>query len=366
MSSVTLPVSTGEAFDKLGILEIKRSFLSESSDARAHVQREIDAIEPLLKEALKDREAAFWYTVLKRINEELWEQVDVYHQNCQGKSASDIRDTDAFVRNAIAIQTLNDARFRAKSKINACLSSFLVEQKTHKRLTVYYAGHLESGDLLTCMPLVRYLSVHYDCVRIFVRSISLNTAKALYAADENVELILVHGYGDVGAICAAAEREGNRVIRVGLHKQPRPANWPHRFYAHFYEQADLDYAMRWQYAFLRRDEDKEAALAQTLTCGADRYAFVHEKANERIRVQLALQIVKPSDAHTLPAHLALIERATEIHVVDSSFFCLCQYADLSRVERLVVYCTSGTFRARDYDLRGYLNPRFAERWEIVK
>ena len=53
----------------------------------------------------------------------------------------------------------------------------------------------------------------------------------------------------------------------------------------------------------------------------------------------------------------IVENAIELHLDDSSFFCLANYLNLSKVKRLVVY-----FRNK-YHIEKYFNP--SQNWEII-
>ena len=52
---IALPISIGEAFDKLTILEIKYKFI-EDEQKKQEVKKEIDAIQPLLQTYTKQTE----------------------------------------------------------------------------------------------------------------------------------------------------------------------------------------------------------------------------------------------------------------------------------------------------------------------
>lgn len=110
-----LEVSTGEAFDKLTILEIK-SIRIQSQEKRAVVEREIVA---LIDVACLKEKYPFEYAFLKYINEEIWDLTEYF---CPSR--------EDFVDMSVRIFDLNRKRFRVKRLINTFESSFIKEQKS--------------------------------------------------------------------------------------------------------------------------------------------------------------------------------------------------------------------------------------------
>lgn len=124
--SVSIPVSWGELFDRLGILEIKAARIQEPAKA-ANIQRELAALGPLGEGALARRpEVEAWARELKGVNEALWEIEDAI-RCCEGRGDFGPR----FVELARSVYRENDRRFRLKRQINELLDSGLVEEKSY-------------------------------------------------------------------------------------------------------------------------------------------------------------------------------------------------------------------------------------------
>ena len=105
---MNLPVSYGEAIDKLTILDIKLDKIKD--DRKKDVKKEYDAIysfiEPLLNTTVK-----FYYSMLKEINLTIWDMQDTIRS---------INTETSINKEKICLDILdeNDRRFRVKSKIN--------------------------------------------------------------------------------------------------------------------------------------------------------------------------------------------------------------------------------------------------------
>jgi hypothetical protein len=111
--SVTLPVSVGEALDKLTILDIKCDKIQDERKADCIVERDT-----LLKDLQTYIDRFPWhYKILKEINLTIWNLQDSFH----GKDITEIRAGQI----CREILKENDRRFRVKAKINHLLLSTL-------------------------------------------------------------------------------------------------------------------------------------------------------------------------------------------------------------------------------------------------
>jgi hypothetical protein len=124
-TTLTLEVSVGEALDKLSILEIK---LSKITDHRKNdVQREYDALAPTLNAIIEKHQCQSVYQRLKKVNLEIWEKQDLL-RNLD-------TDEETKIKFYMGIEEVNDCRFRVKSEINCLANSKLVEQKSYACFT---------------------------------------------------------------------------------------------------------------------------------------------------------------------------------------------------------------------------------------
>jgi hypothetical protein len=118
-----IPVSIGELIDKITILQIKASRFQ--GEALAHVQRELDLLEQVRREAdvllPADLEQA-----LAAINGKLWAIEDAIRER---EAASDFGER--FIELARSVYRCNDQRAALKRQINASTGSSLVEEKSY-------------------------------------------------------------------------------------------------------------------------------------------------------------------------------------------------------------------------------------------
>jgi hypothetical protein len=177
--SITLPISYGEAFDKLSILEIK---LKNITDGRRNdVQVEYDILYNELKQHLEKIE--YHYKILVMINTEIWHSMDKI------RTIDEKVNQQEWVAECKKTVIDNDRRFRVKNKINHILSSELKEQKSYPKTKAFILNHMSHGDMLTMNGMVRYYSTLYDEVTVACRKDFIESMSLVYADDPTIKLM---------------------------------------------------------------------------------------------------------------------------------------------------------------------------------
>ena len=152
---LSLPVSIGEALDKLSILHIKLDNIKDSR--RDNVKVEYDMLYEKLETYVKQSKK--YYDMLKKTNSYIWNLMDLL------RDGQNIED-DRYVKLCKDTIISNDVRFRIKNKINIMTNSLLKEQKGYKCLKVLIdlTNYTENIELLI-RPLC-YYSILYDEIHI--------------------------------------------------------------------------------------------------------------------------------------------------------------------------------------------------------
>lgn len=114
-----LPVSIGEAIDKLTILEIKLSKI-QNEDKLTQIKKEYEFLYNDLTPFLQ--KCKYHHKQLLTINKSLWNLEDIIRTELTTDECADI---------AKKIIYENDSRFRTKDKINKLLCSEIREQKAY-------------------------------------------------------------------------------------------------------------------------------------------------------------------------------------------------------------------------------------------
>jgi predicted nucleic acid-binding Zn-ribbon protein len=126
-SSPLVPVSWGELFDKISILEIKTERIAAPA-ALASVRVELAKLSQVAADVRGpgDDHLTGLRTALRQINEQLWDVED----HIREKESAATFD-DAFIELARSVYKLNDQRASLKRQINVLLKSEIVEEKSY-------------------------------------------------------------------------------------------------------------------------------------------------------------------------------------------------------------------------------------------
>ena len=181
---IELPVSTGEALDKLTILDIKMKKITDNR--RKDVEKEYNILNSKL-EKYKEK-YIFYYDILLIINESIWDMQDKFRESCNAEEQNNL---------CIQIIKENDNRFRVKKKINNISNSNLKEQKGYKSKIAFVLTHLGLGDNITAIGAVRYLSTCYDKVVIVCKEKNIRNMELFYNDDKTIELYSVISDGNI-------------------------------------------------------------------------------------------------------------------------------------------------------------------------
>jgi Family of unknown function (DUF6165) len=126
MSEISVPVSPGELLDKITILRIKSSRMSDAAKV-ANVRIELKVLEETWSASpYAKADISADVTALLQVNERLW----VIEDNIRDKEREQEFDAD-FIRLARAVYFENDERAAIKRRINSKLGSTIIEEKSY-------------------------------------------------------------------------------------------------------------------------------------------------------------------------------------------------------------------------------------------
>jgi len=169
-NQISLPISLGEAIDKLTILDIK---LDKIKDSRViDVKKEYDLLHEKLDFFLTKYNEL--YQSMKKVNTLIWDMMDSLRD-------SNI-DENTYLKICRRCIEYNDIRFRVKNKINYVSESYLKEQKSYSisRLLV----EINNLDNITeFIKPIKYYSLLYDEIIIVCNNADL---KNMFSYDPTV------------------------------------------------------------------------------------------------------------------------------------------------------------------------------------
>jgi len=240
MNEIQLPVSMGEALDKLTILDIKMKKIIDAR--RADVEKEFNLLSSKL-EKYKE-EYIFYYNILLLINESIWDMQDIFRDSKNPQE-----------QNKLCIQIIkeNDNRFRVKKKINNLSNSSLKEQKGYKPKTAFVLTHLGLGDSITAIGAVRYLSTCYDKVLVVCKEKYKKNMELFYEDDETIELYPVMDDNCISPNSGFSNEEFKKITEnmdlylAGGHCITKKSNAYIDLPFNFYRDMNINEKYFWQY-----------------------------------------------------------------------------------------------------------------------
>ena len=128
MKTPLIPISWGELFDKITILEIKIENLQEKN-ALKNVETEYDQLNKIYNSKFfEDNNAKLFMTSLKQINKKLWDIEDKIRDKEKTKKFD-----KEFIELARNVYFTNDERSRIKRNINETFGSKIIEEKSYSK-----------------------------------------------------------------------------------------------------------------------------------------------------------------------------------------------------------------------------------------
>ena len=321
---VKLPVSIGEALDKLTILDIKLVKINDYR--REDVQREYDTLLHEL-EAYKN-EYEYFYSILKNINLEIWNMLDEFREST---------DEQHKVKMCQQIIMDNDRRFRVKKKINDLSNSFLKEQKGYKPLQACILTHLGLGDHIVSVGAIRYFSTCYDELHVICKKKYHLNLKLFFSDDDSIKVVPVEDDIEAHRLIRTLDMP---ILTCGIHCGRTNFD---KIPDCFYEDLGLDINVFWKY-FHIPTTNKSSVLFEKVKDIP--YVFIHNIAsngkmfdvkrdefminpNENMYVQGDdyYELAESFLGHHLLHYKLLIENAKMIIMTDSSFFAMALQLD---------------------------------------
>lgn len=190
---------------------------------------------------------------------------------------------------------------------------------------LYIHHHLGVGDHIICNGLVRSLLEREGQVGLFVKERNYNSIQRMYDDTQNIHLHpLVEGQDDCPSVDRIVNSVGGRLLRVGFDQMLKVPSM--NFDMVFYIYAGVPFDHRWSKFHVRRNADEEARVLEKLNPRNEPYMFVHDDPSRGYHVNppnsVGLKVIKNDPTVSMFSMIGLLEGASEIHCMESSFRCL--------------------------------------------
>lgn len=227
--------------------------------------------------------------------------------------------------------------------------------------------HLPLGDHIICHGIVREYCKKYEKVAIFSLPHNFQSVSFMYRDLKNLTIIKGEDVFARRFIFLNTFKLGrfkyDRIKLVGFQYLDLYSGVS--FEKQFYHIAGVNFTKKWDSFFVERDFEREWALFKQVSLKKD-YVFLHEDVTrnfivyrEKIKKNYAIFVPDRKLTENIFDYCTIIERAKEIHVIDSSFMFLIDCLDYKNPnQKLYVHRY-----AREND--AWLLPVLKKNWHIL-
>lgn len=205
--------------------------------------------------------------------------------------------------------------------------------------SIWIFTHLGLGDMIACNGIIRSYAEQYDKVYVFCKPKNVNNALYMYRDNNKINIVPME---DTQVYQFMNISPQNSYLIVGhskLHETLR--NDPNgRFDQIFYDMAKVPFENKWGMFFLERDleAEKNVFYNELQLKDGEEFIFVHDDSERQIpnnRLPKNLKIIRPNRKDISIFHfLYTIEKAKEVHCIDSSFLNLIDCIQLRNDDNL--------------------------------
>jgi hypothetical protein len=343
MNTISVPVSLGEAFDKLSILDIKCQRIN-SQEKLAKIQKEKEALFSTLRDHFTSKEINTLYGQLLYVNSLLWDVEDFLRDYETRNDTGSSR----FTQHAREVYVLNDRRAEVKRAIDNLLGSLLQEVKSYapyKKGKLLLLPHMGLGDMIILNGFIRYKALFHTEVRVAVFKKYADSIRFMFRDLNNITYEEVLCEADISPNYAMVipkrlsdlvEVEGYEYLPLGVHG--RDALWQTRAYDFaecFYVQGGVPYEVRRRFGYIMRDLDTERTFAERVkgAIGGTTYRILHDDPERNLLINhsklapgspffhVATKTISGVDvfSNNIFDYCTLIDNSEEYHGMDSSF-----------------------------------------------
>lgn len=239
----------------------------------------------------------------------------------------------------------------------------------------FFMPHLGLGDHIICNGILRKLRETYDIVHMPVKHHNYPTVNDMVRDDAGIELISVTDDAEAIRYLNMFKTHVDKVVGVGNYGPDFLQN-SDSFDESFYKQVSLPHDDRWNSFRYTRDEQKEEKLYKESNL-PNKYIFVHDDKNRNYEIDGShlkddMFVFRPNHqfgakSDTTVFHYGkIIENATEIHCIDSSFACYIEHLDCSNVEKMVLHRHIKQKNEFNTDDKFHpFFPQYRQKWEII-
>lgn len=226
------------------------------------------------------------------------------------------------------------------------INRYINFNKKNRHFFIYH--HLGLGDHIILNSLVREVIKlnSNENFSIFVKFRNYESVKFMYSDLKNVFFIVIENDSNANLILKFIDK--SQLIKIGFE------NITSDFDVNFYKQLNIEFSKRFDSSILNRDPDTEDKLFRNLNLNDTKYVFIHDDKNREYIIDdntfihdKNIKIIRPYLTSTIFDWCKVLENASEIHCICSSFKALVDSLQLSKPKLFYHHTLSNTNSPRN-------------------
>jgi len=210
--------------------------------------------------------------------------------------------------------------------------------------SVYIYTHMGMGDHIVANGMVRTIAKNYDSVFLFCKPKYFKNVSFMFKDLKHLRIITMN---EKEVTTFINLNPTNNYIIAGhseFWKILRSPDNQLQIDEIFYKLANVPIENKWSKFYIQRDIEKEKVLFKQLGLSeGEEFAFIHDEEftheikKRKINPEVTnLRIIKPSQEYSLFDYIYTIEKATEIHCINSSFSVLIDCMNI-QAKKMYIY-----------------------------
>jgi competence CoiA-like predicted nuclease len=192
--------------------------------------------------------------------------------------------------------------------------------------------HLGLGDHIICNGMIRHFASLNDRITLFCKQSYQQQVDTMFVDCPNLKTVAIPAYNSSYTEelkfvdWYVNKHKIERFMRIGydgLQQYWSPDSTEVTFDRAFYLQANVPYEYRWEKFYLVRDHENENRVLSKLNPKQEPFIFVHDDVDKGYVFEVDnpnnYKVVKNDKTETVFNMIGVLEKATEIHCMESVF-----------------------------------------------
>lgn len=202
----------------------------------------------------------------------------------------------------------------------------------------YIYHHLGLGDHIICNGMIRHFYNLHGSISLFCKEHNRSNIEYMYRDLKDIQIISFDDGLDADLQCKQYIHQNNLyndLIKIGFEKMN--SSLSESFDKDFYRIADLPFSIRFDEFYIKRSPKNEKLVLETLNPNNEKFIFVHDDPDrgfviDESKISTKYKIIKNDKNFLVFNYIKLLEKAEEVHFMQSSFKeLICSY-DLKKTK----------------------------------